>query len=82
MYNTVTFYKIFGISIITATVSGDLSISTFDHLKYNFSGKGEFVLLHANTTEQKLDIQGRFEQVHDNQYGEVTATQLTSVAGK
>ena len=40
------------------------------------------MLLHANTKKQKIDVQGRFEQVHDSQYGEVRATQLTAVAGK
>lgn len=60
---------------------GDPHIITFDDLEYTFNGKGEFVLLHADTPKHKLDVQGRFEQLPDNIYGEVRATQLTSVAG-
>jgi hypothetical protein len=62
-------------------VFGDPHIITFDDLEYTFNGKGEFVLLHADTAKHKLDVQGRFEQLPENIYGEVRATQLTSVAG-
>lgn len=50
-------------------------------MEYTFNGKGEFVLVHADSNKHKLDIQGRFEQVDRNIYGPVMATQLTSVAG-
>jgi len=39
------------------------------------------VLLHVDTRRHKLDVQGRFEQLPPNKFGEVRATQLTSVAG-
>lgn len=65
-----------------ATVFGDPHIATFDGLEYTFNGKGEFVLVRVNDLKDKLDIQGRFEQVPNNIYGEVKATQLTSIAGK
>ncbi|XP_046394346.1 protein mesh isoform X1 [Ischnura elegans] len=65
-----------------ATVFGDPHIVTFDNLQYTFNGKGEFVLVHADTEKNKLDIQGRFEQMHYNIYGDVRATQLTAVAAK
>ncbi|KAJ9599570.1 hypothetical protein L9F63_009968, partial [Diploptera punctata] len=65
-----------------ATVFGDPHIITFDDLEYTFNGKGEFVLLHANSKKQKIDVQGRFEQLPDNRYGEVRATQLTAVAAR
>lgn len=61
---------------------GDPHVITFDDLEYTFNGKGEFVLIHANTEKQKIDVQGRFEQMPDNFYGDVMATQLTSVAGR
>ncbi|KAG8228908.1 hypothetical protein J437_LFUL011156 [Ladona fulva] len=65
-----------------ATVFGDPHIITFDDLEYTFNGKGEFVLVHANTEKNKLDVQGRFEQLLPNIYGEVRATQLTAIAAK
>jgi len=39
------------------------------------------VLVHADSERQKLDVQARFEQLPENFYGEVKATQLTSVVG-
>ncbi|XP_076664606.1 sushi domain containing 2 mesh isoform X2 [Andrena cerasifolii] len=65
-----------------ATVFGDPHIITFDNLPYTFNGKGEFVLLRVNRAKDKLDVQGRFEQLPNNMYGVVKATQLTSVAAK
>lgn len=65
-----------------ATVFGDPHIITFDDLEYTFNGKGEFVLLHSDTAKHKFDVQGRFEQLPVNIYGEVRATQLTSVAAR
>ncbi|KOX76807.1 hypothetical protein WN51_11134 [Melipona quadrifasciata] len=63
------------------TVFGDPHIATFDGLEYTFNGKGEFVLVRVNNLD-KLDVQGRFEQLPNNVYGEVRATQLTSVAAR
>ncbi|XP_076249642.1 sushi domain containing 2 mesh [Calliopsis andreniformis] len=65
-----------------ATVFGDPHIVTFDNLEYTFNGKGEFVLLRVNHAKDKLDVQARFEQLPDNVYGEVRATQLTSIVAK
>lgn len=39
------------------------------------------MLLHTDSEKFKLDVQARFEQVGKNIYGEVAATQLTSIAG-
>lgn len=64
-----------------AAVFGDPHIVTFDDVSYTFNGKGEFVLVRVDNTKDKLDVQGRFEQVGNNYYGEVRGTQLTSVAG-
>ncbi|GLH01111.1 Uncharacterized protein GBIM_07324 [Gryllus bimaculatus] len=65
-----------------AAVFGDPHIVTFDNLEYTFNGKGEFVLVHADSNKAQLDVQARFEQVPRNIYGEVAATQLTAVATK
>ncbi|XP_031838730.1 sushi domain containing 2 mesh isoform X2 [Nomia melanderi] len=65
-----------------ATVFGDPHIVTFDNLEYTFNGKGEFVLLRVNHAKDKLDVQGRFEQLPNNIHGEVKATQLTSIAAR
>ncbi|XP_008548218.1 protein mesh isoform X3 [Microplitis demolitor] len=65
-----------------AAVFGDPHIVTFDNVPYTFNGKGEFVLVRVNDERDKLDIQGRFEQVADNFYGEVRGTQLTAIAAK
>ncbi|XP_011314141.1 protein mesh [Fopius arisanus] len=65
-----------------AAVFGDPHIVTFDDVAYTFNGKGEFVLVRVNTEKDKLDVQGRFEQMGNNLYGEVRGTQLTSVAAR
>ncbi|XP_033217639.1 protein mesh isoform X2 [Belonocnema kinseyi] len=65
-----------------AAVFGDPHVTTFDGLEYTFNGKGEFVLVRVNHQKDKLDIQGRFEQLPNNFYGEVRATQLTSVVAR
>lgn len=62
-------------------VFGDPHVATFDGLEYTFNGKGEFVLVRVDDVKDKLDIQGRFEQLPKNFYGEVRATHLTAVAG-
>ena len=65
-----------------ATVFGDPHVYTFDHLPYTFNGKGEFVLVRADSPKVKLDVQGRFEQVQDSPYGKVKASALTAIAAK
>lgn len=70
------------IFVFVATVFGDPHIITFDNVEYTFNGKGEFILVQANKGKELLNIQGRFEQVPENIYGEVRATQLTSIVGE
>ncbi|XP_063236326.1 protein mesh isoform X2 [Bacillus rossius redtenbacheri] len=65
-----------------ATVFGDPHVITFDNLEYTFNGKGEFVLVRAVLRDTELNVQGRFEQLPNNFYGEVMATQLTSIAAQ
>ncbi|KAL3266307.1 hypothetical protein HHI36_010485 [Cryptolaemus montrouzieri] len=62
-----------------AGVYGDPHFITFDGLEYTFNGKGEFVLVKTNVASQRLEVQARFQQMPKNEYGEVKATQLTSV---
>lgn len=50
-------------------------------MTYTFNGKGEFVLVRADTVRHKLDVQGRFEAIPNNIYGTSRATVLTAVAG-
>lgn len=63
------------------SVFGGNHFTTFDDLEYTFNGKGQFVLVRVDDIKDKLDIQGRFEQLPDNIYGEVKATHLTAIAG-
>ena len=42
---------------------GDPHFYTFDGMAYTFNGKGEYVLVRADSPRVKLDVQGRFEQV-------------------
>ncbi|XP_011644865.1 protein mesh isoform X1 [Pogonomyrmex barbatus] len=63
-----------------STIFGDPHFVTFDGVEYTFNGKGEFVLLRVNDVRDKLDVQGRFEQMPNNIHGQVMATHLTSVA--
>ena len=63
-------------------VFGDPHIVTFDNLQYTFNGMGEFVLVRINDGIQRLDVQGRFEQVNRNIHGAVMATHLTSVVAR
>jgi hypothetical protein len=51
-------------------------------MTYTFNGKGEFVLVRADTVRHKLDVQARFEAIPNNIYGTARATVLTAVAGK
>jgi len=39
-------------------------------------------LVKAKTDRQRLDVQGRFEQLTNNEYGEVKATILTAIAAR
>lgn len=50
-------------------------------MTYTFNGKGEFVLVRADTVRHKLDVQARFEAIPNNVYGTARATVLTAVAG-
>ncbi|CAH2001993.1 unnamed protein product [Acanthoscelides obtectus] len=65
-----------------AGVYGDPHFVTFDDVEYTFNGKGEFVLVKSRTQTDNLEVQGRFEQMEPNAYGEVKATQLTSVVAR
>ncbi|XP_018562976.1 protein mesh isoform X2 [Anoplophora glabripennis] len=65
-----------------AGVYGDPHFVTFDDVEYTFNGKGEFVLVKSTTLTDNLEVQGRFEQMDDNAFGEVRATQLTSVVAR
>ena len=65
-----------------ATVFGDPHVYTFDGYPYTFNGKGEYVLVRADTPRVKLDVQGRFEQAPNSPYGEVKASMLTAVVAK
>lgn len=65
----------------TAAVFGDPHFYTFDNMTYTFNGKGEFVLVRADTVRHKLDVQARFEAIPNNVYGTARATVLTAVAG-
>ena len=51
-------------------------------MPYTFNGKGEYVLVRANSPKVKLDVQARFEQVLDSPYGEVKASMPTAFAAK
>ncbi|CAH1121477.1 unnamed protein product [Ceutorhynchus assimilis] len=65
-----------------AGVYGDPHIVTFDDLEYTFNGKGEFVLVKSKAKLNNIEVQGRFEQMDPNLYGEVRATQLSSVVAR
>ncbi|XP_021954689.1 protein mesh isoform X2 [Folsomia candida] len=66
-----------------ATIFGDPHIYTFDGLAYTFNGKGEYVLVKSRTDRQRLDVQARFEQLTNDEYGnEVRGTILTAIAAK
>ena len=39
-------------------------------------------MVRSNSPKVKLDVQARFEQVHDSPYGEVKASMLTAIAAK
>ncbi|KAL7729304.1 hypothetical protein ACLKA6_008883 [Drosophila palustris] len=63
-----------------AGVFGDPHLITFDGSAYTFNGLGEFVLTRSTDQSERFEIQGRFEQLPPNYYGQVMATQLTAVA--
>lgn len=70
-------------SYYAATIFGDPHIYTFDGLAYTFNGKGEYVLVKSRTDRQRLDVQARFEQLTNDEYGnEVRGTILTAIAAK
>ncbi|XP_030370476.1 protein mesh isoform X2 [Scaptodrosophila lebanonensis] len=63
-----------------AGVFGDPHFITFDGSAYTFNGLGEFVLARSTDESERFEIQGRFQQLPNNYYGEVMATQLTAMA--
>ncbi|XP_046806151.1 protein mesh [Lucilia cuprina] len=63
-----------------AGVFGDPHFITFDGTQYTFNGLGEFVLSRSVDADQRFEVQGRFEQMPNNMYGAVPATQLTALA--
>uniref|UniRef100_A0A336M8F3 CSON013620 protein n=2 Tax=Culicoides sonorensis TaxID=179676 RepID=A0A336M8F3_CULSO len=65
-----------------ASVFGDPHFITLDGLEYSFNGIGEFVLLKSTDSRDKFEIQGRFEQMPRNSYGEIKASHLSSIALK
>ncbi|KAG5897040.1 hypothetical protein JTB14_021760 [Gonioctena quinquepunctata] len=65
-----------------AGIYGDPHVVTFDDVEYTFNGKGEFALVKSVTQTDNLEVQGRFEQMDPNAYGEVRATQLTSIVAR
>ncbi|XP_060531406.1 protein mesh isoform X2 [Cylas formicarius] len=65
-----------------AGVYGDPHIVTFDDVDYTFNGLGEFVLVKSRVRLDNIEVQGRFEQMDPNLYGEVRATQLSSVVAR
>ncbi|XP_077989949.1 sushi domain-containing protein 2-like [Glandiceps talaboti] len=60
-----------------ATVFGDPHFITLDGLEYSFNDKGEFTLI--KTTDDIFELQGRFEQIQDDQGNDVDATVLTAI---
>merc|ERR1740128_1291654 len=65
-----------------AAVFGDPHFYTFDNMTYTFNGRGEFVLLRADSQRHKIDVQGRFEAIPNNVYGTSRATVLTAIAAQ
>ncbi|EDV90809.1 protein mesh isoform X2 [Drosophila grimshawi] len=63
-----------------AGVFGDPHLITFDGSAYTFNGLGEFVLARSTDQSERFEVQGRFQQLPPNYYGEVMATQLTAIA--
>lgn len=63
-------------------VYGDPHFVTFDDVEFTFNGKGEFVLVKSKKQNDNFEVQGRFEQMDQNAYGEVRATQLTAVVAR
>ncbi|XP_017848445.1 protein mesh isoform X2 [Drosophila busckii] len=63
-----------------AGVFGDPHLITFDGTAYTFNGLGEFVLARSTDQSERFEVQGRFQQMPPNYYGQVMATQLTAVA--
>ena len=55
---------------------GDPHFYTFDGKEYTFNGKGEFVLVRADSPRVKLDVQGRFEQVLDFKFDHTKFSQI------
>lgn len=61
-----------------ASIDSYNSITTFDNVNYTFNGEGDYVLVQSST-EDRFEVQGRFQQVQDFYTG---VTQLTSVTAR
>lgn len=62
-------------------VFGDPHFITYDNLEYTFNGLGEYVLTRVSDRMHTLDVQGRFEQVVDEQQKKrLQASELKAVA--
>lgn len=52
------------------TIHGDVHVATFDGVKYDCQGEGEFVVM--TSLDSKFEIQGRFSRFHANERITVT----------
>ena len=57
---------------------GEPHVVTFDNLKYDCHGKGEFVLVRA--TDQSFEVQGRFTELHDAPVSRILAVAISEEA--
>ena len=66
--------------ITSAIATGDPHLVTLDGLRYTFNGKGEFILV--ETSEGDFTLQGRMEQVVDDNGINAPGTVFTAVVAK
>merc|ERR1712083_529989 len=62
---------------VCATVRGDPHLTTFDGLKFDCQGHGEFVL--SESLDSAFEIQGRFEQIKNSKDRSVSITKAISI---
>ena len=67
-------------NFFVACVYGDPHIVTLDGHKYTFNGKGEFTLI--QTDSEVFSLQGRMEQVMDNEGLPAPGTAFTAIVAK